>query len=250
MLQLPESAMSGRRFSKAHLADMARGATVTIRAVKPKRDRIALDLVVFGRLVSERAKAEAIADRAKSILEKSGAVSPMVRVDDTWDRTALIGSGGPFHTADRIAERIRQSKQQHRQALATIRKRPRYHRTGPYHAIMRERDEMIAFHKKCLEHLPALEAKLLRQLRDETRRVKTIQRNVGWIKKHKAYSRAHARMWTVFTRMTESEITSRDGALALIALAGIVIKTRVIYPGELPAVLARATNFLFEQRSV
>jgi hypothetical protein len=248
MLQLTASTRASIRpqFSKAQIADMTRGAKVVVRRITAKPDGIARELVRFKALVTAHAKASAQVEKVKAILQKRNAMYAGVYINDLdpEEGRSIVFGNRSFFLEVRLIEAVAKSRSFFREELSAIRALPKYSRTGNNAQLMRERDQREASLKRRLARLPDVEKKLIKQLRSETRRVQKIQRSVRWLGAHKAYSRAHARLWQSFEKMTSAAITSRSGAIALIDLAGIVLQTNILYAGELPAILSKATLFL------
>jgi hypothetical protein len=248
MLQLPQAENKVKlvhigKFTKAQIAEIARGGEVkTRRTRKSKRDPIVGHVERFKLHLERRAPIKEALDAIEALLDRQGALMPRLYIGEAEDRYILTSTEGFTHE-NQIKREVRETRKCFRKRIQDLQK------------IIKSPGPLYTEHKQALENfrrhlaaLPALEAKLLRAMKAEVRRVNALQRREHYAPTLESYLHEHGKMWSAFDRARQAEIVTIEGALALIELATAILATGVIYSRSTIDLLTKAHKFLSESR--
>lgn len=233
MLQLPQS--TPRHFSRAQIAEITRGGKVTVRVKKPRACPITLRLGVFKLTMDSCIKAHEARCRAERILEPQHALGTFVHPMNVEGAVPTFTCCGPFRSQHHIKDTVRKMMRALRKDLPEARRAAK--RPGGFQL---ERQQRATSMIKELDCLPRIELSLLKAMRAEERRVRKLQRAVQYDDKTKLWYKEYNGMWKAFHALRWTETVSPAGAVALIELASLIMKSGVMEPGAVPAILDRA----------
>lgn len=212
MLQLPEG--QSVRFSRAHVADMARGAKAV--KVKAKRDPVialinSADVALVRYIV---AKNTFLAAKEKLHQADRGWpwVSPIDQMIPEWSR------GDRFVSVEDIDRKFRRRRLAISQQLKKQKQRLKLLRPGHGHGNLRiELEQGIASCNRILAEMPKWIDPMKRAFRVEARRLATVQRSVQLDQKRDAEGAAWIKLSKLTRKIGLSKPTTTGGALAILA---------------------------------
>lgn len=237
MLQLPETATHG--FTKAHLAEIARGGKVVVRDISSKPDPVIRRIAAFKKAVRIADKTGGAFRRVTERLDKMDARYASLFVYCA-DHRALIGVNTTFYSLEGIEKAAKSQRKRLRWTIANERKLLKERQESPY--LRAERMNLIEKDRQRLRELPAVVAKVRRDFIQNQSRVRGCQRSVKYLTAARINAQAGRRVQRAYEAVLESEIRTKAGAAALVEFAGYVLDSRAVWYGDIPKLLRRVSK--------
>lgn len=239
MLQLPNNDFSP--FTKAHLADIARGGKVVVRDIRDKPDPVIRRIEAFKKAVRASEKSGVAFKRAKERLEKMHALDASLFVYCA-DHRALLDINTTFYSLEHIEKTAKGRRARLRWTIANERKLLKERDEDSF--LKAERKAFIAKDCQHLRDLPAVVAKVRRDFIRNQSRVRGCQRRVKYLTFARIDGLGHRRVQNTFDAVLKSEIRTKAGAAALIEFAGFVLNSRAFWYGDISELLRRVSKFV------
>lgn len=251
MLQLPTNApRAGRHFTKAQIADMARGGKVTVRvkSVKAKPDPL---IPLIG-------KADAALETYILAFNSfTDANEALPEVDRGWpwaspveELIPTLSHSDKFSSEDHIKGRFAAMRKHARAELAATRAGLR--KRGLHEQIRREMLQRVSGLLKRIALLTKYEEPQKKALRAEVRRLAKVQRTVRLVEKRAAKGQAAKLLRELTNKIAQMHPTTKYGALELLSY----VETRCrddlaeyfvdggMFEAKLQRLIGRARSFL------
>lgn len=240
MLQLPNDSFAP--FTKAHLAEIARGGKVVVRDIRTKPDPVIKRIAAFKKAVRASDKTGAAFSRVKDRLEKMGGLDASLFVYCA-DHRALLDINTTFYSLEHIEKAAKGRRSRLRWTIANERKMLK-DRPDDSSFLKAERKALIEKDRQHLRELPAVVAKVRRDFIQNQSRVRGCQRRVKYLTAARNNGQARRRVQNTFEAVIKSEIRTKAGAAALLEFAGYVLDSRAIWYGDIPELLRRVSKFV------
>jgi hypothetical protein len=236
----PGSKMS--RFTREQIADMTRGANV-VRARKNKPDPIIRAVDTFRRrLAAYQIAKQAFEQKQSTLAPLDADAAPLLFVFPPEGGRPLIAIGTYFSSIEQIERAEKSRRKELRENIAAWRRSLK----KPNEIVSQyEHRQGLEGSLKNLAELPKCVNAIKRRFRLHQAKVTGIQRRAHFKKFETAESNARYSMLRAYSAIANMEVTTPDGALALIECAAAVVQSKVIIHGpHLPGILTRARLFL------
>jgi hypothetical protein len=231
-LHLPTSAK--RKFTSAEVAEIARGASVRVRPHQAQR--LIKAVALFEERLEQYQQAKSVSAAARQAMGN--------KTEAAW---IDIDIGRPLYPMYCKVASVAEVNRDERRAKANRIQEIEHYREAikdEAHPLYAERLSRLNIARKELKDIPRCARNVRAAVRKHLAELKGLHKRHGYKQKLVTESRASAAMWSALDALLVLPIESMADAAAVLRLTSAVIKSQVIYPQGVLALLDRAQSYL------